>query len=154
MNEFMITGSVVIGLAAGFVALTYPSFLRDMRVANARLTAGSKILKTGHGDLEYAVQGEGIPILSLHGAGGGYDQGLWLGKVPLGDEYKFISVSRYGYLRTPIPPSASIKTQAALYKELLDHLNIQKVVVVGGSAGGLQLRSSPTIFPIGLRRSS
>jgi pimeloyl-ACP methyl ester carboxylesterase len=72
----------------------------------------------------------------LHGAGGGYDQGLWLGRLALGDGYKLISVSRYGYLRSPIPQYASIKTQAALYKDLLDRLGIQKAVVIGGSAGG------------------
>jgi pimeloyl-ACP methyl ester carboxylesterase len=128
--------AVVIGIPAVFVAVTYPRYRREMHAAKARLLAGSEILKTDRGDIEYAVQGEGTPVLSLHGAGGGYDQGLWLGELALGDNYQFISVSRYGYLRTPIPQNASIKTQAALYKDLLDHLNIQKVIVVGGSAGG------------------
>ena len=73
--------------------------------------------------------------MSLHGAGGGFDQGLWLGRLTLGDGYRFISPSRYGYLRTPIPKPASLKTQAALYKGLLDHLQVGKVIVVGGSAG-------------------
>jgi pimeloyl-ACP methyl ester carboxylesterase len=129
-------GIGVIGIAAVFVAQTYPHYRREMYAAKARLLAGSEILRTGHGDIEYAVRGEGTPVLALHGAGGGYDQGLWLGNLALGDGYKFISVSRYGYLRTPIPTNATIKTQAALYKDLLDHLNIQKVIVVGGSAGG------------------
>lgn len=124
------------GFAGGLVALTYPRYHREMRSARARLLAGSRILKTDHGDIEYAVQGGGPPVLSLHGAGGGYDQALWLGKVALGEGYRFISVSRYGYLRTPIPQDASIKTQAASYKDLLDHLTIRKVIVVGGSAGG------------------
>jgi pimeloyl-ACP methyl ester carboxylesterase len=134
----LIIGAVVVSIAAVFVALTYPRYRREMHVAKARLLAGSEILKTDHGDIEYAVQGDGTPVLSLHGAGSGsgYDQGLWLSKMALGDGYKLISVSRYGYLRTPIPQNASIKTQAALYKDLLDHLNIQKVIVVGGSAGG------------------
>jgi pimeloyl-ACP methyl ester carboxylesterase len=107
-----------------------------MQMRKARLVAGSDILKTDHGDIEYAVQGEGTSVLSLHGAGGGYDQGLWAAKVAFGDGYRIISVSRYGYLRTPIPRNASIKTQAALYKDLLDHLNIQKAIVLGSSAGG------------------
>lgn len=136
MKTVLIIVAIVIGITAVFVASTYPRYHREIRAAKARLLAGSEILKTDHGDIEYAVQGEGTPVLSLHGAGGGYDQGLWLGKLALADGYKFISVSRYGYLRSPIPENASLKAQAALYKDLLDHLNIQKVIVVGGSAGG------------------
>ena len=136
MKMALIIVAVVICIAAVFVALTYPHYHREMKATKARLLAGSAILETDQGDLEYAVQGEGTPVLSLHGAGGGYDQGLWLGKLTLGEGYKFISVSRYGYLRTPIPTNASTKTQAALFKDALDHLNIRKVIVVGGSAGG------------------
>ncbi len=152
MKIALIIVAVVVGIAAVFVALTYPRYHREMQAAKVRLLSGSEILKTDHGTIEYAVQGEGTPVLTLHGAGGGYDQGLWLGKMALGDGYKFISVSRYGYLRTPIPTNASIKTQAALYKDLLDHLNIQKVIGGGGSAGGLRPRNSPTIIPKGLVR--
>jgi pimeloyl-ACP methyl ester carboxylesterase len=136
MKKRLIVLGVPIGIAAGFAALTYPRYHREMRAARARVLAGSRIFKTGHGDIEYAVQGEGTPALLLHGAGGGYDQGMWLGNLSLGPGYKFVSVSRYGYLRTPIAPNASIKTQAASYKDLLDYLNIPKVVIVGGSAGG------------------
>ncbi|KPJ48744.1 MAG: hydrolase [candidate division Zixibacteria bacterium DG_27] len=107
-----------------------------MRTAQDHLLAGSEVLKAEHGDIEYAVKGEGTPVLLVHGAGGGYDQGLWYGEVSLGRGYKFISVSRYGFLRSSIPENPSIKTQAALYKDLLDYLRIEKVVVIGASAGG------------------
>ena len=50
--------------------------------------------------------------------------------------YKFISVSRCGYLRSPIPKDVSIKMQAAQYNALLDYLNIRNVIVLGFSAGG------------------
>jgi pimeloyl-ACP methyl ester carboxylesterase len=136
IRTLSIIGIAVIGIAVVFIPMTYPRYHREMQAAKARLSAGSEILKTNHGDIEYAVRGEGTPVLTLHGAGGGYDQGLWLGRLALGDGYKFISVSRFGYLRSPIPQNASLKTQAALYKDLLDHLNIPKVTVVGGSAGG------------------
>ena len=136
MKKLLFFAGVAAGLAGGGMALTYPRYRREMRSAKARLLARSQILETGQGDLEYALRGEGRPALLLHGAGGGYDQGLWLGKLALGEGYKFISVSRYGYVRTPIPPNASIKMQAAAYKDLLDRLDVQKVVVVGGSAGG------------------
>jgi pimeloyl-ACP methyl ester carboxylesterase len=136
MRVFLIMVAVLAGLAAFVVAIPYWSYQGEIRVRKARLVAGSEMLKTDHGDIEYAIRGEGTPVLSLHGAGGGYDQGLWAAKLALGDGYRVISVSRYGYLRSPIPKDASIRTQAMLYKDLLDHLNVQKAVVLGISAGG------------------
>lgn len=118
------------------IALTYPNYHDTMTETQKQLLMNSTILKTEYGDIEYAVKGEGTPVLLLHGAGGGYDQGLWLGKVFFGNDYKFISVSRYGYLRSPIPDNASIKLQADAYKTLLDNLSIDKAIVVGVSAGG------------------
>ncbi|NPE31475.1 alpha/beta hydrolase [Methanococcoides sp. SA1] len=100
------------------------------------MNTNSNILKTEYGDIEYAVQGEGTPVLMIHGAGGGYDQGLWLGKVFFGNDYKFISVSRYGYLQSTIPDNASVKIQSEAYKPLLDSLSVDKAIVVGVSAGG------------------
>lgn len=136
MKKLSIVVAVVTGVLLVFLASTYRSYERQMKETRSRLSSSSKILKTENGDIEYAVQGEGIPVLLLHGAGGGFDQGLWIGKLAFRDGYKLISVSRYGYLRTPIPPKASIRAQAALYKDLLDFLGVPKVIVVGGSAGG------------------
>jgi pimeloyl-ACP methyl ester carboxylesterase len=136
MKTLLIIVAFLIVIIGVIVMVTYPRYSREMRAARKHLQADSEILNTDQGDIEYAVKGEGVPVLMLHGAGGGYDQGLWAGKLYLGDGYKFISVSRYGYLRSPIPKDPSIKKQAALYRTLLDRLNIKKVIVVGISAGG------------------
>lgn len=131
----LITLIIVSGTVFLFFALTYPDYHCEMSLTKERLKT-SEILKTPDGEIEYAVKGEGTPVLLLHGAGGGFDQGLWMRKVFLEDKYKFISVSRYGFLRSPIPDNASIKNQAALYPALLDDLNVTKVILVAGSAGG------------------
>jgi pimeloyl-ACP methyl ester carboxylesterase len=136
MKILLIIVAILIVIAGVLVMVTYPRYSREMRAARKYLQADSEILNTDKGDIEYAVKGEGTPVLVLHGAGGGYDQGLWAGKLYLGGGYKFISVSRYGYLRSPIPKDPSVKTQAALYNALLDRLKIKRVIVVGISAGG------------------
>jgi len=124
------------GLEISFLGLVRDNteVIADMH--SLALFVARRLLKTPDGEIEYAVKGEGTPVLLLHGAGGGFDQGLWMSKVFLEDKYKFISVSRYGYLRSPIPDNASIKNQAALYSALLNDLNVTKVIVVAGSAGG------------------
>ena len=67
--------------------------------------------------------------------------------MALGNGYKFIAVSRYGYLRSPIPADASIQSQAALYRDLLDALHIDRVIVIGGSAGGPSATQFANDFP-------
>lgn len=136
MKLLLIIVAILVWVAFVLITLTYPSYNSEMRTAPDRLSAGSEILETDRGNIEYSLRGEGTPVLLLHGAGGGYDQGLWSGKISLKDGYKFISVSRFGYLRSPIPAKASIKAQASLYDALLDHLNLERVIVVGVSAGG------------------
>lgn len=133
MRKFWLVA--VISLIVVF-SVVYIQYRSDITDAQQRVLQGSKILVTNYGEIEYAVQGEGIPALLIHGAGGGYDQGLWMGKMSLGDGFKFISVSRFGYLRSPFLEESTVEKQAALYVALLDHLEIDKVIVLGGSAGG------------------
>lgn len=126
---------MVFSLLAVF-GITYFRFRAEISGARGKLLASSEILKTDQGDVEYAVRGEGPPALLLHGSGGGYDQGLLLGEQALGDGFRFISVSRFGFLRSTMSEDSTVEAQAAIYTTLLDHLRIGKVIVVAGSGGG------------------
>ena len=91
--------------------------------------------ETPFGPIEYAVAGSGSPLLVVHGAGGGYDQGLTIGG-PLADRgFRLIAMSRFGYLRTPVPADASAEAQADAHAHLLDALGISRAAVMGVSAG-------------------
>jgi 2-hydroxy-6-oxonona-2,4-dienedioate hydrolase len=128
-------GLAAVLLATTGVAMIYLRYQQDMKAAAARLAAGSKIIQTEYGLLEYGEQGEGIPVLVLHGAGGGYDQGL-LFSQQLGSDFRVIAPSRFGYLNTPIPADGSVSAQADAYAALLDNLGLERVSVVAVSAGG------------------
>src|SRR5918994_3780931 len=127
---------LVVGLVV-FVALTYSRFQADVQLNRERLLSGSDVLSTEQfGDIEYAVHGEGLPVLLVHGAGGGYDQGLLIGENFVGDGHRFIAPSRFGYVRSSIPEDGSPGAQADAYAALLDALGVERVGVVTFSDGG------------------
>ena len=110
-------------------------FAYDLKGARARLAGRSKTLETSFGTLEYAEMGEGEPMLIVHGAEGGFDQGIDMSGAMAGRGYRLIVPSRFGYLRSTMPNNPTTAMQADAYIQLLDHLGIGKVVVVGISAG-------------------
>lgn len=129
-----------IGLAtaAGAAAVASGAYLRYRRELNEKaqkLEANSFIANTKCGRIEYGREGKGRAALVIHGAGGGYDQGLYLAREMLGEGFDVIAPSRFGYLRTPFPADASHVAQADAHTALLDKLSVQKTIVMGVSAG-------------------
>lgn len=95
------------------------------------------LLTTPRGQVEYAISGEGPAILALHGAMGGYDQGLILARTTVGEPgYRYIAPSRPGYLQTALASGRTPEQQADLYAALLDALQIEKTAVIAISGGG------------------
>jgi 2-hydroxy-6-oxonona-2,4-dienedioate hydrolase len=128
--------AILIGLlVAGLFALVYASYQRDIHQARERISIGSQIVETPCGLIEYAVAGDGPPVLVVHGAGGGYDQGLEFSKALVQSGFRIIAMSRFGYLRTPLPADASAAAQADAHACLLDALNIRRAAIIGASAG-------------------
>ena len=111
-------------------------FERDLAVAAERSAQGSRVADTRCGPIEYQVAGEGIPLLMIHGSGGGHDQGMAWAQPLLQHGVRVIAMSRFGYLRTPRPADASPEAQADAHVCLLDTLGIRKAAVAGVSAGG------------------
>ena len=121
--------------AAGLVGLAWARYRREIREQRRRVAGGSEIARTRCGPIEYAVAGSGAPILLVHGAGGGYDQGLLLGASLAARGFQVIAMSRFGYLRTPLPLDAFPEAQADAHACLLDALGLGRVAVMGASAG-------------------
>lgn len=119
-------------IGAGWIFVRYQHDLDDARDAATR---GSMIAATASGPIEYAEKGAGAPLLSIHGAGGGFDQGLSNAAVLAGGDFRVISPSRFGYLRTPVPADSSPAAQADAHVALLAKLNVPSTIVIGISAG-------------------
>ena len=127
--------SVILAVLVVGTAGVYAFFAHDLATARARLVGRSQTIETSFGTLEYAVMGEGAPVLIVHGAEGGFDQGIDMTGALAGRGYQLIVPSRFGYLRSTLPGSLTTAMQADAYVQLLDRLGLDKVVVVGISAG-------------------
>ncbi len=133
---WLATGALVIVIVVVAV-LIHARFRRDIRTAQGRLQiGGSQVTETDCGLIEYATLGEGYPVLVVHGIFGGFDQGLVTARGNVGEEFRSIVPSRFGYLRTPLLDDASPAGQADAFACLLDALGIQQAAIMGTSAGG------------------
>src|SRR5215216_7806410 len=129
--------AVMLALGAAGVG-TYLAFRADMRDARARLLAGSRVVSTARGPVEVTDVGDGAAVLVVHGTGGGFDQGMNIARGFMGEwgeGFRRIAVSRFGYLRTPLPQDASSAAQADALAAVLDALETPRVAVLGVSAG-------------------
>jgi pimeloyl-ACP methyl ester carboxylesterase len=108
--------------------------------SNQQTTPGEnpslRVVKTNHGPIECLITGEGPALMTLHGAMGGWDQSDLLGRTVTDGAFKFINVTRPGYLGTPLSVGVEPEEQADAYAELLDALNINDVASLAISGGG------------------
>jgi 2-hydroxy-6-oxonona-2,4-dienedioate hydrolase len=121
-------------LTSGLVIAVW--FGVDTRRAYARIMGNSTIVPSPLGEIEFKRGGTGIPVLVIHGSGGGYDQGELIAKTILGDQFAWIAPSRFGYLRSTFRKGATFDDQAKAYAHLLDNLGLQTVSVLALSHGG------------------
>ncbi len=96
----------------------------------------TRLIQTSHGPLEYAVLGEGVPLVVMHGSGGDVRQGLLMRYLLDTRRIQIIALSRAGYGGTPLETAPEIEQQADRVAELLDALTIEAAAVLGHSAGG------------------
>ena len=129
-----VAGTVGCVLAIGALVVWW-RFDTDIRRARARVAHGSLLVTTRCGPIEYQETGTGVPLLAIHGSGGGYDQGMAFAGALAAEGIRVIAMSRFGYLRTPMPSDASAAAQADAHVCLLDALGIRQAAVMGGSAG-------------------
>jgi len=131
----ILLGLVGLALAGGGYAAG--AFREARYQAASRLFRQGTLIDTRAGTLEYAIAGDGPPLMMIHGTGGGFDQGLLFAAGLRQNGFKVVAPSRFGYLGSAFPDDASPAHQADTLVALLDHLSIERLPVAGGSAGAL-----------------
>jgi pimeloyl-ACP methyl ester carboxylesterase len=130
-----VVGSILLAVFVVVLVL----FRQDLGEARSRLASiPTTIYESRYGDIQFRVVGDGPTVLVSHGITGGVDHAEYLVTRwrNFDERYQFVYVSRFGYLKSSLPDGATPRLQAAAYKDLLDHLGIDRVIVVGNSAGG------------------
>jgi pimeloyl-ACP methyl ester carboxylesterase len=123
-------------------------YVADMRRAYQRLEGHNiKTLKSEFGKMSYIDEGQGEAILVSHGLFGGFDQGHFILKKLVGDSYRKISLSRFGYPGSKLPAAPTPQNQARVYAELLDELGIEKAYVLAASIGGASALAFALAYP-------
>jgi pimeloyl-ACP methyl ester carboxylesterase len=112
-------------------------YREDMRRAWDRINSfPTQRLETRFGMIEYADQGEGVPLLVSHGVLGCHVDTVdsWWANLP-GPGFRVIGPSRFGYFGSALPKGATPANQADAYALLLDQLDVDRAVGIGFSAG-------------------
>lgn len=122
-------------VVAAIGALAMILFAHDVSERRAQLANESRHVSTRHGLLEYARAGEGQPVLVIHGAGGGFDQGLMIARTFAGEGHLWIAPSRFGYLDSALPEDSSTRAQAEAFADLLNQLGVERVPILAFSGG-------------------
>ncbi len=138
---FIVAPIVLAGLVVTALAL------RDTHRQIALLEAERTLAETRHGQIEYTRWGDGPPVLAVHGAGGGFDQGQLLTEAVGADGYDWISVSRFGYLGSAMPEDPSTAAQAEAFVDLLDNLGVERVNILAMSGGAPPALKFAELFP-------
>ena len=129
---------IVGGILLVLVVIIVIKFNIALKKATKRFNTYQKkaeSVETSYGKITFIDEGEGEVILSCHGICGGYDQAY----DTLSDKtenYRVIAPSRFGYPGSDVYGNPSVDNQVEAFVELLDSLNIDKVYVLGTSAGG------------------
>ncbi len=124
---------------SSLVVNIFDHFYRKSRAATLELRDG--------GALCYRVEGKGQPLVLIPPVGG--DTSFWARQGPaLAREYKVITLDNRGVGRSSaLPHDATVRDMACDVLELLEHLDLQRVVLVGCAMGGLIALEAAQLCP-------
>ena len=99
-------------------------------------------------EVHYQIEGEGEPLLLLHGGTGCHEDWAYAGRDHFLREYKLIKPDARGHGRSSNPDKVITHRQCALDTlALLDHLGIERCRAIGLSMGGNVLLHMAALQP-------
>ena len=83
---------VFTGLIAALSLKSYHKYQEDLQVAKQRIKNQAIPIQTKAGRIIYGTQGQGPPVLVIHGTGGGFDQAIYIANS-FGQGFQWIAPS-------------------------------------------------------------
>ncbi|MCP4123731.1 MAG: alpha/beta hydrolase [Bacteroidetes bacterium] len=137
---FIIASALVVALVAGFVLRKNHIIPYEEAVATYS-TANSHFMDWKGVKLHYTDQGEGVPIMLLHGYAGSFDNWKMLVEIFPQDQYRLIVPDLPGLGLSQFPNLEADVDFHELYTDFTTHvineLELDSLYIVGNSLGGL-----------------
>ncbi len=131
----MFWGAVALGAVAALLAAN--TYLMDSRTRAAAPRDGGNIVDTQIEPVNVKIEGEGPPIVMIHGFSEAID--WWDGIAPtLAKDHRVIRIDLTGHGGTEAPASGySMEQQAAMVAAVLDKLGVDRFTLIAHSMGGI-----------------
>ena len=133
---------VLISLALALVSaalLVKWQFDRELQRARIQAAHGSALLSTPCGPIEYQEAGAGVPLLAVHGSGGGHGQGMALaGASPDLSFWSALHISRDQLIKYVLATPSELLAHARARELARVHAILDNVLPVSPRAQGLR----------------
>lgn len=132
---FSTSAVLVVAFAAGYFVLATRRIAGE---AERAVPASGQFLDLGRHRIHYVEQGQGRPILFIHGLGGQLHHFRHTLFAPLGNDFHLVAIDRpgSGYSARPSEFSGSLTEQAKLVRDFIVAKGLERPLVVGHSLGG------------------
>jgi pimeloyl-ACP methyl ester carboxylesterase len=134
MSLFMVIAVVAFAIVLSFVLFTW----RVKRRVESKVPPLGRFIDLPGAKLHVVERGQGPALLLVHGLAGQLRHFTYDLVDRLADHFRVVAVDRpgSGYSERPPDVSASLGAQADVMAALIDHLQLDRPVVVGHSMGG------------------
>lgn len=131
---YVLLAILVVVIIIAFISLIVAAFVGDCDNKNGNCGRRSRHATSLESVSVPSVNGSKNTMVMIHGGGGGFDQGLVLSR-PFRSQFNIFSVSRPGYLGSPLELGPNVPAQADAIAKAMKEKSIEKAVIYGFSAG-------------------
>lgn len=131
---------IITGIVAYRILNRQSLILSKELVKQSLQTPSSKFIQWKDAEIHYTDEGEGFPVLMIHGFGGAFTHFDDLAHL-MKDKYRIIRVDLPGFGLSEYPSSCDPKAFTKSYEDylnfFLDTLKLDSLFIIGNSLGGL-----------------